>query len=185
MCGGRIPASTWNDGSGLAFAAIARVPPVVIMLVGISGSGKTTLVTKLTHGRPDLTVVSYDACQHLLDGTDPARAGRAPDITDRAVALAHARLRERCAAGLSTVVDGTHRQERRRRSLVAAALGVPVLALVLRVSPAVAIARQRSRARWIPDDHVLIHHAQISAALPRLHTEGYAAVLVTEETGRP
>lgn len=72
--------------------------PVVIMLVGISEGGKSSLARRLARGRPGLAIMSYDAQQHALDGTDPARSGRAPIVTDGAVELVHAQLEARCQA---------------------------------------------------------------------------------------
>jgi predicted kinase len=153
--------------------------PSVILLVGASGAGKSTLAARLLAARPDLGCVSYDAHQRRQPGDDGVRA-----CTAGAIAAAHSELEARCAAGLSTVVDGTHRQPERRAAVraIAATHHLPVIAIVLLVPLQDCLTQQHHRARQVPAADVAAQHASIAAALPHLHSEGYAATLVLTQS---
>ncbi|WP_285647130.1 ATP-binding protein [Lentzea sp. NBRC 102530] len=146
--------------------------PCVVLMVGASGAGKSTVAAAFAARRPGLEVLSYDVAQ-----------GDGGVCTPASVDQVHAVLAERCAAGASSVVDGTHRQADRRVAVVALATAhdLPVLAVVLRVPLASCLRNQHRRARHVPEADVRAHHAAVEAALPLLPHEGYTAVVVLDE----
>jgi predicted kinase len=146
--------------------------PCVVFLVGTSGAGKSTLATHLAEANPGLDVLSYDREQ-----------GDGGPCTDEAVDRVHASLADRCVRGLATIVDGTHRQPERRARVraVAAAHGLPVVALVLLVPLEVCLSNQRRRTRRVPPEDVRVHHAAVTGAVPMLHTEDHDVVIVLNE----
>ncbi|MEU4807399.1 AAA family ATPase [Actinosynnema sp. NPDC023587] len=154
---------------------LALPAPVVVLLIGVAGSGKTTLAHALAEQDPAAAVLSFDDCRAEL-------AGDAGDqsVTPAAVDLTHARLAERCAQHVSTVLDATSvRAEHRRVVLdLAAEHDVPVVAVVVDTPLETALARQLDRpaTRQVPVEVVRAQHADLLASLSGLHTEGYAAV---------
>jgi predicted kinase len=146
--------------------------PCVVLMVGPSGSGKSTVAGWLAARNPGLKVLSYDAAQ-----------GDGGVCTLDAVARVHAELAARCAQGLASLVDGTHRQPERRAavSAAAAAHGLPVVAVVLQVPLASCLANQSRRPRRVPAVDVREHHAVLTAAMPDLLDEGYDVVVVLTE----
>jgi predicted kinase len=155
-----------------AARAISRFNPCLVLMIGASGAGKSTVAAWLATQRPGLEVLSYDVAQ-----------GDGGVCTSAAVDQVHAALTARCAAGASSVVDGTHRQADRRAAVVAiaAAHGLPVVAVVLRVPLASCLRNQRRRTRHVPEADVRAHHAAVEASVPLLPGEGYAAVVALDE----
>lgn len=141
-------------------------------MVGASGAGKSTVATWLADQHPGAEVLSYDVAQ-----------GHGGVCTSAAVDQVHAVLTARCAVAASSIVDGTHRQADRRAAVaaIAAAHGLPVVAVALQVPLASCLRNQHRRARHVPEADVRAHHAAVTAALPRLLDEGYAAVVVLGE----
>lgn len=157
--------------------------PCVVGLMGASGAGKSTYARRLALLTNTLAI-SYDQCREELTG-DP----HDQSATAAAVELAHSRVRERCLAGLSTIVDATHTTREDRRPLVdlAAAHDMPGVLVALATPLPVCLQRQLSRAprqpgtawgRRVPEDVVRTQHAAVLASLPRLHTEGWHSVHV-------
>uniref|UniRef100_UPI003F4905A8 AAA family ATPase n=1 Tax=Amycolatopsis sp. CA-096443 TaxID=3239919 RepID=UPI003F4905A8 len=147
--------------------------PCVVLMVGPSGAGKSSVAQRIA-ARTGMAVLSYDSEQG--DGTTVQQA---------AVDRAHARLQHRCAAGLSSVVDGTHRQPDRRAAVraISTTHGLPVVAVALRVSLRTCLANQHRRDRHVPDEHVRSQHAALATAMPGLLDKGYHAVVVLTEHG--
>src|SRR4029077_1173227 len=95
----------------------------------------------------------------------------------------HRQLDKRLAAGRTTVVDATNVTPFARRGLLrrAAAHGVPAIALVLDLDPAVVLARNGARAgRVVPEPAVRRQLADLGASMREglLEAEGFAAVRV-------
>jgi protein phosphatase len=143
------------------------------VLVGAAGSGKTTLAGRLFEAD---AVLSSDAHRALVSGDAADQAA-----TRAAFAVLHRRLARRLAARQRTVVDATNVQAYARRSLVrrSAAAGLPAVAIVLALEPAIVRARNATRGgRIVPDGVVSRQLADLERALRRdsLSMEGFEAV---------
>lgn len=147
--------------------------PVVVIMCGASGAGKSTLAAHLAATDPTAAVISYDGCREEISG-DPHNQ----DVTPAAVTLAHTRLADRCATGLSTVLDGTHtrRDHRDAARAIAATHGMRTALVVLATPLHTCLDRQHERAHPVPDLVVIYQHQDIVKALPRLHFEGFHTV---------
>lgn len=145
----------------------------VLMMVGPAGSGKTTLARQFAAGAGG-AVVSYDRHQRAIPGDDGVES-----VSPRALAAAWQELTTCCAAGTPVVVDGTHSQAERRARVraIASAAGYDTVAVVVLTPLEVCQARQDRRVRKVPPADVARQHAAITAALPELTGEGYAAVI--------
>lgn len=162
--------------------ALPLPEPCLVVLLGVSGAGKSTLARQLVEAHPTAVVISYDGCREELTGNPNNQ-----NATEAAVLLALGRISDRCAQGLTTVVDATHTQYERRRTLrdLAVRHRLPAVAIAVATPLRVCLARQLDRApapsgeRWgrqVPADVVTAQHAELTAALPGLHLEGFAAV---------
>ena len=168
----------WRVQSELSLAqllvAVQAESPCVVALIGPPGSGKSTVAAALAERLPvDVEVLSY--AQHRA-----ALSGDASDATvnDEAGALLYGRLADRCRAGLSTVVDGTHHLARTRARLLAIAgeAGLLAMAAVLRTPVEVCVARQATRYEpglRVPDEQVRDLAAAVDDARPDLAGEGW------------
>jgi protein phosphatase len=156
-----------------------RLPdPCLLVLVGPAGAGKSTLAGRHFAAAE---ILSSDAFRARIAGD--ARDQRA---TGAAFAALHRALRRRLLAGRLTVVDATSviADHRRRLARIAAAAGVPALALVLDLPVDVVLARNAARDRWaVPEPVVRRQLGQLAAALrpPGLDGDGFAAVLVLRD----
>lgn len=167
----------------LAVQALARLSPCIVMLVGAPGAGKSTLarelVARLGSGA---AVLSYAACREEVSGdaSDPAADPQAGE-------LLRERLEQRCAARLTTIIDGTHHLARTRAALLASAreAGQPAVAVVLSTPTQVCVARQQDRPEpapgrqhglRIPEPQVRELASKIEAAVPGLAEEGFVVL---------
>jgi protein phosphatase len=118
--------------------------PSLVVLVGPAGSGKSTFAAR--HFAPG-EILSSDAFRARI-GRDEADQA----VTRRAFGALHAALERRLATGRTTVVDATNVGAEGRRGLVrrAAAIGVPVVAIVFDLPLDECLAGDRAR----PDRHV-------------------------------
>lgn len=152
---------------------ILRIPdPSLVVLVGAAGAGKSTLAGRLF--APDEVL-----------GSDALRAIVAGDETDQgasrvAFGILHRTLGRRLAAGHLTVVDATNSRREHRRPLVARArrAGVPAVALVLDLAPAVVHAQQAGRDRQVDAAVIDRHLAGVRHTVDagQLAAEGFAIV---------
>jgi len=147
--------------------------PCLVVLVGAAGAGKSTLAARL-FARDE--VLSSDAQRALLTGDEADQA-----VTKTAFAILHRQLAQRMAAGRTTVVDATNVTSFARRSLVrrATAAGVPSVAIVLDLAPALVLARNATRlGRIVPEAAVRRQLADLARSLRRgdLESDGFAAV---------
>jgi predicted kinase len=161
-------------------AAIAIPDPALVVLVGPAGSGKTTFAARHFESSD---VLSSDAFRALVSG-DEADQG----ATRAAFGRLHRELARRLAAGRLTVIDATNVERAARRGLLARArvAGVPAIAIVLDLPPAIVLARNASRSGRVVDASVVDRHlARLRATLDgdggSLRAEGFAQVVVLRD----
>lgn len=157
---------------------VRLLDPSLVVLVGPAGSGKSTLAAR--HFRPD-EILSSDAYRKLVSGDE---------ADQRASALAFRRLYADVAIRLRarrlSVVDATNVTQQARRTLLVKAqeAGIPTVAIVLDLSPAVVHARNAGRATRIVDPAVVERHlATLRETLDAgsLATEGFDVVVVLDD----
>ena len=146
--------------------------PSLVVLVGAAGAGKSTLAARLF---PPSAVLSSDTFRGIVAGDETdQRATRA------AFSILHRELARRLAAGRTTVVDATNVTAFARRALVrrAATAGVPAVAIVLDLEPALVAARNALRdGRVVPQEAVARQLRDLVRSMRRgLDDEGFAAV---------
>ena len=149
--------------------------PCLVVMIGAAGSGKSTLAARLF---ASAEILSSDDLRAVVAGD--ARDQRA---TRTAFAILHRQLGRRLAEGRTTVVDATSVTPFARRGLLAraAAHGVPAIAIVLDLDPAIVLARNAARTdRVVPEIVVRRHLAELARSLRpgALEAEGFAAVHV-------
>lgn len=143
----------------------------LVLLIGPAGVGKSTWAREHV---PADAIISSDAIRVLVSGTAEDQSANADTFR-----VLHAIVRARLKRGLLTVVDATNVTDGARRSLrnLAERAGRPVVAVVFDLSLEENLARNAGRTeRRVPDDVVRKHHAQLTAAVPRLAEEGYSAI---------
>lgn len=145
-----------------------------MVLVGAAGAGKTTLAARVF--TPE-QVLSSDAYRAAVSG-DPGDQA----VTRTAFSILHRQLARRLAARRATVVDATNVEAHARRSLVrrATAAGVPAVAVILDLPPALVLARNATReGRLVPTEVVRRHIDLLARSVRRgLETEGFAEIHV-------
>jgi protein phosphatase len=159
-------------------AAFAWPEPCLVVLVGAAGSGKSTLAARLFVADQ---ILSSDAFRRIVSGDEADQKA-----TRVAFAILHRELDRRLASGLTTVVDATNVTSFARRSLVRRAVrhGVPVVALVLDLEPALVLARNATRTgRIVPVAAVRRQLDQLARSLRRneLAAEGFTAVRIVRD----
>lgn len=147
--------------------------PSLVVLVGAAGSGKSTFAAA-RFGADE--VLSSDALRGVVAGDEAdQRATRA------AFAILHRMLASRLAAGRTTIVDATNVTAFARRGLLqrATAAGVPAVAIVLDLPPAVVRARNAARpGRVVPGRAVERQLRDLHRTLGgSLVAEGFARVI--------
>lgn len=150
-------------------AAVLRLPdPCLVVLIGAAGAGKSTLAARLF---PPGAVLSSDAFRAALSGDEADQR-----VSRTAFAILHRELDRRLAKGRTTVVDATNVTPFARRTLLrrALALGIPAVAIVLDLDPALVLARNAARGgRVVPE-------AAVRRQLAELHRSTRDGVLVAE-----
>ena len=149
--------------------------PSLVVLVGAAGSGKSTLAARWF--APD-EILSSDALRALVSGD--AADQRA---TKAAFAILQRTLDRRLMAGQTTVVDATNVTARARRELltIARRAGVPAVAIVLDLPPAVVHARNAARSERVVDASVVDRHlAALRATIDggALTSEGFDPIVI-------
>jgi protein phosphatase len=148
--------------------------PCLVVLVGAAGSGKSTLAARLF--APD-QVLSSDAYRRIVSGDDGDQAA-----TTAAFRRLHHDLHRRLAERLTTVVDAKNVTSYARRSLVRIAVkhGVPAIAIVLDLEPALVQARNATRpSRIVPSDAIDNQLRDLGRSLGGdLGSEGFERTLI-------
>jgi predicted kinase len=149
--------------------------PSLVVLIGAAGSGKSTLAAKLF---PPDEILSSDALRAAVSGNEADQTA-----SQVAFRILHDTLARRMGRGETTVVDATNTKAEHRRPLVerARAAGVPLVALVLDLPPAVILAQNAARTSRVVDPAVVDRHiAAIRRTLDQgqLTTEGFDHVVL-------
>ena len=154
--------------------------PGVVVLIGAAGSGKSTFATR--HFNPS-EILSSDAMRALISGDEADQ-----HATDAAFGRLHRELERRLQDRLLTVVDATNVERRARRALLARAVaaGLPSLALVLDLQPAVVLARNAARTGRVVDEVVIQRHLSrlrswLDGPGGGLRAEGFDEVVVLHD----
>lgn len=152
---------------------IRLADPSLVLLVGAAGAGKSTLAARVF---PAGTVLSSDAMRGFVSGDESDQS-----VTRTAFSILHREVVQRLATRRTTVIDATNVQPHARRALVrrASAAGVPAVAIVLDLPPALVLARNATRPgrRSVPADVVQRQLDDLERSLRRgLAAEGFAAV---------
>jgi predicted kinase len=150
----------------------------LLVLVGIPGSGKSTWANdRVASGRYHL--VSTDAIRAELYGSEACQ-GDWRQIWQRVLVQWHQGVAAIYRGDLEGVIyDATNARRRHRREAIAAAraAGFDTITLVWFDIPlTLALARNRSRSRQVPEAVMATMHRQIQGAPPSL-LEGVEAVI--------
>jgi predicted kinase len=148
--------------------------PCLVVLIGAAGSGKSTLAARCF--QPD-AILSSDALRAAVAGNEADQRA-----TRTAFAILHRELDRRLSEARTTVVDATNVTPFARRGLVAraTALGIPAVAIVLALEPAIVLARNAARGRVVPEPAVRRQLLDLERSIRpgTLEGEGFAAVHV-------
>jgi protein phosphatase len=148
--------------------------PSLVLLVGAAGAGKTTFAARSF--APD-EVLSSDAYRALVSGDEANQK-----VSRVAFSVLHRDLERRLLAGQLTVVDATNVDSRNRRELIRRAdvAGLPVVALVLDLPPAIVLARNATRSRQVDEEVVRwqLERVRTAAADGVLAGEGCTTVWI-------
>ena len=136
--------------------AIIVIPdPSLVVLIGAAGAGKSTFAAQHFDASE---ILSSDAFRAMVSG-DEADQG----ATRAAFGRLHRALDRRLAAGRLTVVDATNVERTARRELLkrSTAAGLPAVAIVLDLPPAIVLAQNAARAGRIVAEPVVLRHLAI------------------------
>jgi protein phosphatase len=149
--------------------------PSLVALVGAAGSGKSTFAARWFAADD---VLSSDAYRAMLTGDEADQRA-----TKAAFSILHREVARRLVAGRSVVVDATNVERAARRALIARArtAGVPAVAIVFNLPPALVHERNRGRTGRVVDPSVVDRHLdRLARTLARheLVEEGFDDVVV-------
>lgn len=124
--------------------------PRFYMPIGLPGCGKSTYAADLAAALPDLIIISSDKIREELWG-DETIQGNPGMVFD----IARERALEALKAGKSVYFDATNLKRRDRGATLSPVQEIPgvlTMAIVFSVPVEVAIQRNNSRARKVPED---------------------------------
>jgi predicted kinase len=154
------------------FTPPPATPPAsgLVVLCGAAASGKSTWARQWA---PATSIVSSDALREWLsdDAADQS-------TTPQAFKILHLVTKERLRRNLLAVVDSTALRAAHRRQLLAHAqlYDRPAYAVLFPAPLDVLLARNRGRARTIPEDVIAQHYQDFEQARQSVAGEGFAAV---------
>jgi predicted kinase len=151
--------------------------PCLVVLIAAAGAGKTTFAAR--HFEPS-EILSSDAYRARIAGDEADQRA-----TSAAFRRLHRDLERRLADRRLTVIDATNVERSARLALLgrAAAAGVPAVAIVLDLPPAVILARNAGRSTRIVDERVVRRHLtrlreSLDGSTRALTEEGFRHVVV-------
>ena len=152
--------------------------PCLVVLIGAAGSGKSTLAARLFSTDQ---ILSSDAYRAIVSGDESDQGA-----SKVAFAILHRELDRRMAAHVTTVVDATNVTRYARQALTrrAGRHGIPAIAIVLDMDPAVVHTRNAARAgRVVPPKAVDQQLGSLARSLRRdeLASEGFGRVVRLHE----
>ncbi len=152
--------------------------PSLVLLIGAAGSGKSTFASR--RFAPD-EILSSDALRAAISGDAADQS-----VSKAAFAALYAALDRRLRAGRLAVVDATNVTREARRALLvrAEAAGLPAVAIVLDLAPAIVLARNAARHdRIVPEAVVRRHLDGIRRVVDdgTLEAEGFAGIHVLHD----
>jgi predicted kinase len=156
--------------------AIVAIPdPSLVVLIGAAGAGKSTFAAQHFDASE---ILSSDAFRAMVSGDEADQTA-----TRAAFGRLHRALDRRLAAGRLTVVDATNVEHTARRELLkrSTAAGLPAVAIVLDLPPAIVLAQNAARTGRIVDEPVVLRHlAQLRRTLEgstaAFRAEGFSRV---------
>jgi len=145
------------------------------MLCGPAGCGKSTFAAN--HFLPT-QIVSSDQCRALVSD-DPANQG----VSGHAFDLMYFIIEKRLMLGRLTVSDATHlkREDRKPAIKIARYFGFNAAAIVFNIPLEVCLARNRARARVVPEDALRAQYDLFVNTLRTIKREGFDYVYVLDE----
>ena len=152
--------------------------PSLVVLIGAAGSGKSTFAARRFE---PAEILSSDAFREAIAGD------AADQSASRAAFLAlYAALERKLRAGRLAVVDATSLTRESRRALVAraTAAGIPAIAIVLDLAPAIVLGRNAARHdRVVPEDVVRRHLGRVRRIIDEaaLGAEGFEGVVTLRD----
>jgi len=147
----------------------------LVLLCGPAGCGKSTFAAK--HFLPT-QIVSSDHCRALISD-DPANQG----VTGHAFDLMHFIIEKRLRLGRLTVADATHlkREDRKPVIKIARRFGFNAAAIVFNIPLELCIARNRARARRVPEGALRAQYDLLINTAVTIRREGFDYVSVLDE----
>jgi predicted kinase len=145
------------------------------MLCGPAGCGKSTFAAK--HFLPT-QIVSSDECRALV-ADDPANQA----VSGHAFDLMYFIIEKRLRLGRLTVADATNlkREDRKPVIRIARRYGFNAMALVFNIPLELCLARNRTRARVVPEDALRAQHELLIKTLRTIRREGFDCVYALDE----
>ena len=138
----------------------------VIVLIGVPGSGKSTWARKQGN-----TVLSSDEMRELLSGDETNQS-----IHGKVFGAMRHLLRARLEIGVGpTIIDATNLRRRDRKPWLQLAkkFNVPVEAVYFAIPLELALDRNRSRERVVPEDVI---RSMVDRQQPPTLEEGFSAI---------
>jgi predicted kinase len=147
----------------------------LVCLCGPAGCGKSTFAAN--NFLPTQTV-SSDQCRALVSD-DPANQG----VSGHAFDLMRFIIEKRLRLGRLSVADATHLKREDRKPIIKMArhFGFNAAAIVFNIPLDVCLARNRARARVVPEDALRAQHDLLINTLNTIRREGFDYVYVLDE----
>ena len=155
----------------------------LIILIGLPGSGKTTLAHNLVAASPERRLISTDAIRARLFGDEAVQGPwlRVWSEVQRQLQQAVDQISQGQCQDAIYDATNTARKQRRRVLTLARSLGFnDIMGFWLDLPLEVCLARNRQRARVVPEVVMLRMHRQLIGAPPAL-AEGFTSLIRQSE----